>query len=80
MIEDELKRLHVAEQQIAEIRVEQEVQKAAILNVTVVANSVKADTAEIVMLMKGSVVIGQVARWVAMLAAGYLAGKGLGWW
>lgn len=80
MTEDEARRLSAVERDVAQIKVEQAQMKAEIAENTRVTQAVKADTSEIVSLMKGAGVLGKLATWAAGLIGAYLAGKGLKWW
>lgn len=80
MTEDERERLRSVEQQVGDIRVRQALIEAKVDANTEVTNSVKRDTSEIVELVKGSKVVGRVAKWMGAVGGGYLAGKGLKWW
>lgn len=80
MTEDEARRLSALERDVSAMKVEQADMRRSIEDNTAVTNAVKADTAEIVALMKGAGVLGRMAAWIAALIGGYLAGKGLKWW
>lgn len=80
MTDDQERRLSALEAIVADVRVEQTSMKAAIAENTRVTEAVKADTAEIVSLMKGAGVLGKIATWLAGLIGAYLAGKGLKLW
>lgn len=80
MTDDEARRLSALETAVSGILVEQANMKSAIAENTRVTEAVKADTAEIVSLMKGAGILGKMATWFAAIIGGYLAGKGLKWW
>ena len=80
MTEDQERRLSALEASVTEIKVEQADMRRAIADNTRVTEAVKADTAEIVGLMKGAGVLGKLATWFAGLIGAYLAGRGLKWW
>lgn len=81
MSEDDFnRRLHAAEQALAEIRVRYAEMEALVESTAKRVDDVKRDTEQIVELIKGATVVGRMARWVAALVGGYLAGKGLKWW
>lgn len=80
MTTDELDRLRAVEVAVSDIRVRQ-AEFEALLHRNIEATSeVKRDTSEIVRLVKGATVFGQVARWFALVIGAFLAGKGLKWW
>lgn len=80
MTEDQERRLSAVEAAVALARMESAEMKRDIEANTRVTNAVKADTEEIVALMKGAGALGRVATWVAAIIGTYLAGKGLKWW
>lgn len=80
MDDDQERRLSALEAAVGEIKVEQVSMKSAIAENTRVTEAVKADTAEIVSLMKGAGILGKMATWFAGIVGAYLAGKGLKWW
>lgn len=80
MTDDQERRLSALEAIVADVRVEQTSMKSALAENTRVIESVKADTEEIVALMKGAGVLGKIATWMAAIIGGYLAGKGLKLW
>lgn len=80
MTDDQERRLSALEASVTEIKVEQVNMKSAIAENTRVTEAVKADTAEIVSLMKGAWILGKLATWFAGIVGAYLAGKGLKWW
>lgn len=80
MTDDERERLRQVEVSVADIRVKQQALEGLLHENIRATTAVKADTAEIVSLMKGASVLGQIARWLTFVVGGYLAGKGLKWW
>lgn len=80
MTDDQQARLTIVEQKVAEIREKQVEMQAEIKANAEVTNAVKADTSEIVSLIKGANVLARVAKWLTIVVGGYLAGKGLKWW
>lgn len=73
MTDDERTRLRNVEAAVNAMQVEQASLKAAIAANTEVTNAVKADTAEVVQLLKGGKVFGKVVAWTAGLGAGAVA-------
>ncbi|MBP6563986.1 MAG: hypothetical protein KA200_00075 [Burkholderiales bacterium] len=80
MTDDQERRLSAVEDRVTKIMVDQASMKTAITDNTRVTEAVKADTAEIVSLMKGAGILGKMATWFAGLVGAYLAGRGLKWW
>jgi hypothetical protein len=80
MTEDQERRLSAVEQAVSDIKVRQAHIESMLSQNTAVTDAVKRDTAEIVELIKGASVLGRLAKWVAAIVGGYLAGKGLKWW
>jgi len=80
MTEDQERRLTAVEAAVALARMEAAEMKRDIEANTRVTNAVKADTEEIVALMKGAGVLGRVGTWIAAIIGTYLAGRGLKWW
>lgn len=80
MTDDQQARLTAVERRVAEIREQQIEMQAQIRANSEVTNAVKADTSEIVQLIKGANVLARVAKWLAVVIGGYLAGKGMKWW
>lgn len=81
MSEDDFnRRLHAAEQALAEIRVRYAEMEALVESTAKRVDDVKRDTEEIVSLIKGANVLARVIKWLTVVIGGYLAGKGLKWW
>lgn len=80
MTDDERERLRRLEEQASAMAVKQAQIEAKVDANTLVTESVKRDTAELVELVKGGKVVGRIAKWCGALGGGYLAGKGLKWW
>lgn len=80
MTPDEQERLRVAEAAISQMKVELAELKAQLSQNTAATLAVKADTAEIVALMKGFKVVAWMAKAVAAIGGAWAAGKGLKWW
>jgi len=80
MSDDHDRRLHAVEQALAEVRVRYAEMEALVETTAKRVDDVKRDTEQIVELIKGATVVGRLARWVAAIVGGYLAGKGLKWW
>ena len=87
MTDDEKARLARVENQMADMRVRQQAIEGKVDKVdakveanTALTNAIKADTAEVVSLLKGSAVLAKIAKWISVIFGGSLAGKGLKWW
>lgn len=80
MTEDQQERLRTVEAAVGEIRVRQTQMESLLHQQVEAAGQIKADTEEIVSLIKGANVLGRVMKWLTVIIGGYLAGKGLKWW
>jgi hypothetical protein len=78
--EDHAERLRTLEATVAEIRVRQTQMESLLEQQVATARQIKSDTEEIVSLIKGANVLARVAKWLAVVVGGYLAGKGMKWW
>lgn len=70
MTDDERTRLRNVEAAVNSIQVRQSSIEAKVDQNTEVTNAVKADTAEVVQLLKGGKVFGKVVAWTSGLGAG----------
>lgn len=80
MTEDHAERLRTLEATVSEIRVRQSQMESLLEQQIVAAGQIKSDTEEIVSLIKGANVVARIAKWLAVVVGGYLAGKGMKWW
>ncbi len=80
MTEDYQERLRALEMTVSDMRVRMTEMESMLHRTTETADRIKRDTEEIVQLIKGASIVARIARWLAAIFAGYLAGKGLKWW
>ena len=77
---DYQERLRALESIVAEIRIRQSEMELVMRQTSETTAQIKADTNQIVMLIKGAGVLGYVVRWLGGFSIIYVIGVALKWW